>query len=108
MLALVASAAYLPRLPVVNRGSGGGVTGCWLAPGGGGCGGVGTFTSSDGFSSVSGVEVTYSDNGVTSNVRLETNKGSVSVSGAEFKKAFNLRAPGSIAIKSGLFNIEKK
>jgi len=32
----------------------------------------------------------------------------VTIKGAEFKKAFNLRAPGRIALKSGLFNIEKK
>ncbi len=61
-----------------------------------------------GFSSVSSVSVTYADNGVTAEVRFETNKGSVPINGADFKKAFNLRAPGRIALKSGLFNIEKK
>jgi len=61
-----------------------------------------------GFSSVSDVSVTYADNGVTAEVRLETNKGSVAIKGVDFKKAFNLRAPGRIALKSGLFNIEKK
>lgn len=61
-----------------------------------------------GFSSVSGVSVTYGNNGVTAQVTFQTNKGSVTIAGADFKKAFNLRAPGNIAIKSGLFNIEKK
>ncbi len=61
-----------------------------------------------GYSSVSGVSVTYSENGVTANVHFQTNKGGVDIDGLEFKKAFNLRAPGRIALKSGLFNIEKK
>jgi hypothetical protein len=29
------------------------------------------------------------------------------MTGEEFKKAFNLRAPGFIGLKSSLFNIEK-
>jgi peptidoglycan hydrolase-like amidase len=61
-----------------------------------------------GYQQVNGVDVTYADNGVTAQVRFETNRGSVTISGEEFKKAFNLRAPGNIAVKSGLFNIEKK
>lgn len=61
-----------------------------------------------GYSSVSGVSVTYSDGGYTSNVTFSTNKGDVTIKGSEFKDAFNLRAPGRIALKSGLFNIEKK
>ena len=61
-----------------------------------------------GFTSVSGVSVTYSDAGMTSSVTFQTNKGSVSINGAEFKKSFNLRAPGRISLMSGLFNIEKK
>lgn len=61
-----------------------------------------------GFTGVSGVSVTYSDGGTTANVTFQTNKGSTSMSGVDFKKAFNLRAPGNIALKSGLFNIEKK
>jgi SpoIID/LytB domain protein len=64
--------------------------------------------SMGGYSSVSGVSVTYADNGVTANVRFDTNKGSVTINGADFKKAFNLRASGKISIKSGLYNIEKK
>lgn len=61
-----------------------------------------------GFSKVTGVSVSYSDSGVTANVNFETDKGNVSIKGSEFYKAFNLRAPGSISLKSGLFNIEKK
>ena len=61
-----------------------------------------------GFKQVKGVSVTYSDIGVTSSVTFDTDKGSVAIAGSEFKKAFNLRAPGRIALKSGLFNIEKK
>jgi Sporulation protein and related proteins len=60
-----------------------------------------------GFTSVSSVSVAYSNDGYTSTVSFGTNKGSVSVSGEEFKKAFNLRAPGYISIRSPLFNIEK-
>ena len=61
-----------------------------------------------GFSSVSGVSVTYANNGVTASVAFETNKGSVTLSGSEFKTAFNLRSPARVSLKSGLFNIEKK
>lgn len=60
-----------------------------------------------GYNSISSVNVTYSNSGDTQSVSFSTNKGSVSVSGEEFKKAFNLRAPGYIGIKSSLFNIEK-
>lgn len=61
-----------------------------------------------GFTNVTGVSVQYANNGVTANVTFQTNKGSVTMAGADFKKAFNLRAPGRISLKSGLFNIEKK
>lgn len=60
------------------------------------------------YESVSGVSVTYSEGGVTATVMFQTNKGSVSIAGNDFYKAFNLRAPGRIALKSGLYNIEKK
>lgn len=60
------------------------------------------------FTSVSSASVVYSNDGNTSSVNFGTNKGSVSISGSAFKKAFNLRAPGYIAIRSPLFNIEKK
>ena len=61
-----------------------------------------------GFTSVSGVSVKYSNNGTTAEVSFQTNKGSVTINGNEFYKTFNLRAPGRISVKSGLFNIEKK
>lgn len=64
--------------------------------------------SKGGYSSVSGVNISYSDGGYTSNVIFSTDKGDVTIKGSEFKDAFNLRAPGRIALKSALFNIEKK
>jgi len=60
-----------------------------------------------GFRNVSGVSVVYSNSGYTQSVFFETNKGRVEIPGEEFKKAFNLRAPGYIGLKSSLFNIEK-
>ncbi|MBU2592764.1 MAG: SpoIID/LytB domain-containing protein [Patescibacteria group bacterium] len=60
------------------------------------------------FTAVSSVSVTYSNDGYTSSVTFQTNKGSVTIPGSEFKQAFNLRAPGYIAIRSLLFNVEKK
>lgn len=62
-----------------------------------------------GYTSVSGVSVTYSEGGVTATVTFQTNKGSTpAINGNDFYKAFNLRAPGRLALKSGLFNIERK
>jgi peptidoglycan hydrolase CwlO-like protein len=63
---------------------------------------------SGGYSKVTGVSVSYGTNGTTAQVTLQTDKGSVPLSGEEFRKAFNLRAPGRVAIKSGLFNVEVK
>jgi hypothetical protein len=60
-----------------------------------------------GFNSVSSVSVIYSNSGSTASVTFSTNKGSITIDGAEFKKAFNLRAPGYIGLKSSLFNIER-
>jgi peptidoglycan hydrolase-like amidase len=57
--------------------------------------------------SVTGVSVAYSSGGNTSNITFQTNKGSISISGADFKTVFNLRAPGYVSIKSPLFNIEQ-
>ncbi len=77
------------------------------------CWGGNPYTKADlqgigGFSSVSAVSVSYGNNGVTANVTFQTNKGGVSINGNEFYKAFNLRSPARISLKSGLFNIEKK
>lgn len=59
-------------------------------------------------SSVGSVSVAHGSNGVTNKVILSTNRGNVEISGANFYKVFNLRAPGAIHLKSGLFNVEKK
>lgn len=61
-----------------------------------------------GYSKVTDASVSYGTNGVTANVTLQTDRGSVTIDGKEFYKAFNLRAPGRIALKSGLYNIEHK
>jgi len=60
------------------------------------------------FTSVTSASVSYSNDGYTSTVTLSTNKGTINIPGSEFKKAFNLRAPGYIAIRSPLFNFERK
>ena len=60
------------------------------------------------YTSISSVSVRYGNNGETSLVVFQTNKGEVSISGSELLEAFNLRAPGFVAIRSPLFNIEKK
>lgn len=58
--------------------------------------------------SVSSVSVVYSDGGSTATVTFSTNRGSMSISGSDFKTVFNLRAPGYVSIKSPLYNIETK
>ncbi|MFC1711010.1 SpoIID/LytB domain-containing protein [Patescibacteria group bacterium] len=58
--------------------------------------------------SVSSASVTYRNDGITAQVTFSTNRGSVPLDGSKFYKIFNLRAPGAIHLKSGLFNIEKK
>lgn len=78
-------------------------TSCW----GGNPYSIADLQSIGGFSSVSSVSVIYNNNGSTQSISLGTNKGSVNMTGEEFKKAFNLRAPGYIGLKSSLFNIEK-
>jgi peptidoglycan hydrolase CwlO-like protein len=78
-------------------------TGCW----GGNPYSISELASIGGYTSVSGASVTYANSGSTQSINFSTSKGSVSVSGEEFKRAFNLRAPGYIGIKSSLFNIEK-
>ncbi len=60
-----------------------------------------------GYTSVSNASVVYGNDGSTINITFSTNNGSVTIAGSEFKKAFNLRAPGYIGLKSSLFNIEK-
>ena len=58
--------------------------------------------------SVSAVTVNHGSNGITSQVSVSTNRGTINIDGPAFYKVFNLRAPGAISLKSGLFNIEKK
>lgn len=63
-----------------------------------------------GISSVTGVSVSQG-NGVTNEVTFQTNKGSKTISGPNFKKAFNIRAPARLSIPQNgfaFFNIEKK
>lgn len=61
--------------------------------------------------SISGVSVKHNSSGETSEVILQTNKGSILIPGSEFKTTFNLRAPGYLRIPQssfGFFNLEYK
>lgn len=61
--------------------------------------------------SISAVSVSHNNQGQTNQVRVETNRGSLTLSGAEFKSIFNLRAPGYLRIPQSnfaFFNIEHK
>lgn len=65
---------------------------------------------SDGPSKVTSVRVVQG-NGSTNQVVFQTDKGEITLTGAEFKTAFNIRAPGYLGIpQSGFafFNIEQK
>jgi peptidoglycan hydrolase-like amidase len=68
---------------------------------------VSDLSAIGGFTSVSSVSVIYGNDGSTQSVTFGTNKGTQTISGGDFEKAFNLRAPGYIGLKSSLFNIEK-
>lgn len=76
---------------------------CW----GGNPYSISELSNIGGYTSVSGVSVVYANDGSTQSLNFSTNKGNVTISGTDLKKAFNLRAPGYIGIKSSLFNIEK-
>lgn len=78
-------------------------TGCWN----GNPYSIADLQGIGGYTGVSSVSVVYSNSGSTQSVTFSTNKGSISLSGEELKKAFNLRAPGHVGLKSSLFNIEK-
>lgn len=69
---------------------------------------ISELQSIGGYNSVSLVSVVYGSDGVTQTVTFQTNKGSRSLGGDEFKRAFNLRAPGYIGVKSSLFNLVQK
>ncbi|HUW24599.1 MAG TPA: SpoIID/LytB domain-containing protein [Patescibacteria group bacterium] len=58
--------------------------------------------------SVSSLEVIYSNDGYTAKVIFQTNKSKQEFTGEEFKAIFNLRTPGAIGIKSSLFNLMRK
>jgi SpoIID/LytB domain protein len=61
--------------------------------------------------SISSVSVSHGNNGQTSQVKLQTNRGEITISGSEFKTTFNLRAPGYLRIPQSsfaFFNIEYK
>lgn len=57
-----------------------------------------------GKTNVSSVSVVYREDGQTAKMIVDGKE----FDGEKFYKAFNLRAPGAIHLKSGLFNIEKK
>jgi peptidoglycan hydrolase-like amidase len=60
---------------------------------------------------VNSVSVSHNSNGQTSQVSFSTNRGSISMSGSDFKTIFNLRAPGYLRIPQSsfsFFNIEHK
>lgn len=78
-------------------------TACW----GGSPYSLAELASIGGYSSASSASVVYSNSGATLNVSFSTNKGGITINGEEFKRAFNLRAPGYVGLKSTLFNIEK-
>lgn len=60
---------------------------------------------------VSGVSVSHTGEGQTASVTLQTNRGTLTIPGSEFKTTFNLRAPGYLRIPQNsfaFFNIEHK
>ncbi|EKD99709.1 MAG: hypothetical protein ACD_22C00194G0001 [uncultured bacterium] len=60
------------------------------------------------FTDVEFDDVEISNGGYTSKITFNTNRGKVEIDGAEFKKVFNLRAPGYISIKNKLYDIVTK
>lgn len=72
---------------------------------------ISELASIGGHKSVSSISVVYGNDGNTATVRVTTNKGSFNIPGWQLSDpkngAANLRAPGYIGIKSGLYNIEK-
>lgn len=60
---------------------------------------------------VSGVSVSHTGNGQTASVTVQTNRGTLTIPGSEFKSTFNLRAPGYLRIPQNsfaFFNVEYK
>lgn len=60
------------------------------------------------YTAVNSVSTTFTTGGEVGQVVMDTNKGSLSINGSEFKQIFNLRAPGYLSIRNALFSIEKK
>jgi hypothetical protein len=60
------------------------------------------------YTSVSSVDTEISNGGYTAEVIFKTNRGTVRVDGSTFKTVFNLRAPGYVAIRSRLFDLERR
>jgi len=60
------------------------------------------------FTTISGASVSFTSDGTTGQVIIDSNKGQVTIPGSEFKQIFNLRAPGYISIRNVLFNVERK
>lgn len=61
--------------------------------------------------SVNSVRVSHNSSGQTATVSLNTNRGTLNISGSEFKETFNLRAPGYLRIPQSsfaFFNVEHK
>ena len=78
-------------------------TNCW----GGNPYSVAELAAIGGYNSISSASVVYGNDGITLQVTFSTNKTTITIPGSELKRAFNLRAPGYIGIKSSLFNVEK-
>ncbi len=60
---------------------------------------------------INSVTTSHGGDGQTAQVRFETNRGTITLSGGEFKQIFNLRAPGYLRIPQSSFasfNIEYK
>ncbi len=61
--------------------------------------------------SISSVSASHSNKGQTTQVKFNTNRGEIKMSGSEFKEIFNLRAPGYLRIPQNgfsFFNVEHK
>lgn len=60
------------------------------------------------YTSISSVDASIGNNGQTTSVTFNTNRGSITIDGNVFKTVVNLRAPGYVSLKSRLFDIEMK
>lgn len=58
------------------------------------------------YKSISKVHTPTFNSGRTTQICFDTNQGKTCIEGEEFKTVFNLRAPGYVAIRSRLFDIE--